>query len=258
MNIELTGKRALITGASKGIGRAIAIQFAKAGANIIAVSREAGVLEKLIKELPYGDHHFLVADFSHSDLAINKISDCIHKHPIDLLVNNTGGPAPGPVEEATWDQFLKGLEMHLKMSQALTQSVLPNMKEKQFGRIINVISTSVKIPIPGLGVSNTVRGAMASWAKTLASEVGMHGITVNNILPGFIKTGRLDALIEGKSEMQKKSPEQITREMVASIPAGRFGKPEELAYYATFLASEMGAYINGTSLQIDGGRTGSL
>ncbi len=258
MNIDLKGKTALITGASKGIGRAIATEFAKAGAHIIAVSRDANELEKLCKELPGGNHHFLEADFSQSDLAINKISNFLKQHPIDILVNNTGGPAPGPIEEASWDQFLKGLEMHLKMSQGLSQCVLPNMKENQFGRIINVISTSVKIPIPGLGVSNTVRGAMASWSKTLASEVGMYGITVNNILPGFIKTGRLDALIDGRSEKQKKSPEQIANEMVASIPAGRFGKPEELAYYATFLASEMGAYINGTSLQIDGGRTGSL
>lgn len=258
MKIELTGKTALVTGASKGIGRAIALQFAQAGADIVAVSRDADSLQKLINELPPGNHQFIDVDFSNSDFAISKISDFVNKNPIDILVNNTGGPAPGPIEEASWDQFLKGLEMHLKMSQALTQSVLPNMKKEQFGRIINVISTSVKIPIPGLGVSNTVRGAMASWAKTLASEVGMHGITVNNILPGFIKTGRLDSLINGRAQKQNTSTDQIEEAMISSIPAGRFGKPEELGYYATLLASEMGAYINGTSLQIDGGRTGSL
>lgn len=258
MNIDLSGKTALVTGASKGIGNAISQQFAACGARVILVSRDQAALESATAKLAGTGHEYLDADFSNPDFAISKLTDFISKNRIDILVNNTGGPAPGPIASAKWEDFLKGLEMHLKMSQALVQAVLPNMQSNKFGRIINVISTSVKIPIPGLGVSNTVRGAMASWSKTLATEVGADGITVNNILPGFIQTGRLDSLISGRAEKQGKTADEIALGMLSTIPAGRFGKPEELGYYAAFLASDMGAYINGTSLQIDGGRTGSL
>ena len=144
------------------------------------------------------------------------------------------------------------------MSQTLSQLVIPGMQSDGYGRIVNIISTSVKIPITGLGVSNTVRGAMASWAKTMANELGQFGITVNNILPGFINTGRITSLIANRSKAQERTQEEIKNEMVSSIPAGRFGEPEEIADYAAFLCSPSGAYINGTSLQVDGGRTGSI
>lgn len=258
MELTLSGKVAMVTGASKGIGRAISQQMASAGAKIIAVSRSEDELGRLIKELPGEGHHLLSADFSKPDYSLSKLGDYITKNPLDILVNNTGGPPPGQIHEADWGSFLKALEMHLRMSQGLVQAVLPGMRSKNFGRIINVISTSTKIPIAGLGVSNTVRGAMNSWSKTLASEVAKDGITVNNILPGFISTGRLDSLIESKAIKSGKSKEDVISEMQASIPSGRFGRPEELGFYATFLASDLGSYINGTSLQIDGGRTGSL
>lgn len=258
MKIDLSGKRALVTGASKGIGRAMAVQMAEAGAEITAVSRSEEELEKMVTTLAGQGHVFLSADFSKPDYSLSKLTDYISKHPIDILINNTGGPPPGPLLEAHWNDFLKALEMHLRMSQGLVQAVLPGMRSNKFGRIINVISTSTKIPIPGLGVSNTVRGAMNSWSKTLAAEIAADGITVNNILPGFIATGRLGALIKGKAEKAGMSETEIEKQMIDSIPAGRFGQPEELGYYAAFLASDFGAYITGTSLQIDGGRTGSL
>lgn len=258
MKIDLNGKMALVTGASKGIGRAIATEMALAGAKIVAVSRSEDELEKMIDELNGEGHTFLSADFSKPEYSLSKLGDFISKNPVDILVNNTGGPPPGPIASAEWSSFLKALEMHLRMSQGLVQAVLPHMQSQNFGRILNIISTSTKIPIPGLGVSNTVRGAMNSWSKTLASEVANHGITVNNILPGFIATGRLDGLIKGKAEKAGAAEEEIEKQMISSIPAGRFGKPEELGYYATFLASDLAAYITGTSLQIDGGRTGSL
>lgn len=258
MEINLKGKHALVTGGSKGIGGAIAKEFAASGARVTVVSRDEAELKRMVAELDGNGHSYLVADFNNSSEALASIKSHIDKNPVDILVNNTGGPPAGAIENADWNGFVTALEMHLKMSHELVKLVLPNMRKAQYGRIINVISTSVKIPIPGLGVSNTVRGAMASWSKTLASEVAKDGITVNNILPGFVETGRLESLISGKAKEAGTSEEAIASSMIGTIPAGRFGKPEELAYYATFLASDKAAYINGTSVQIDGGRTGSL
>jgi len=258
MEILLSGRRALVTGGSKGIGRAIAEQFAASGASVTLVARDADELKKIIAQLPGSGHSYIAADFSQTETALSAMKSFVTNHPVDILVNNTGGPPAGAIENATWEQFVLALEMHVKMAHSLSQCVLPHMRKQQFGRIINVISTSVKIPIAGLGVSNTTRGAMASWAKTLATEIAKDGITVNNILPGFVETGRLESLIAGKAKSAGTSQEVISTEMIHGIPAGRFGKPEELAYYAAFLASDKAAYITGTSLQIDGGRTGSL
>jgi 3-oxoacyl-[acyl-carrier protein] reductase len=258
MEIRLTGRHALVTGGSKGIGRAIAEQFAATGARVTLVARDASELKKLVAQLPGGGHNFIAADFSKTETALTEIQSRVSTDPIDILVNNTGGPPAGLIENATWEQFVSALEMHVKMAHSISQFVIPHMRKQHFGRIINVISTSVKIPIAGLGVSNTTRGAMASWAKTLATEIAKDGITVNNILPGFVETGRLESLIAGKAKGADTSIDAIATEMINSIPAGRFGKPEELAYYATFLASDRAGYITGTSLQIDGGRTGSL
>jgi len=257
MHIDLTGKHAVVTGSSKGIGRAIALQLARSGAHVTLVARDAEKLKKVIDELPGRQHQCIPADFSKPEEALETLN-IIKEKPVDILVNNTGGPAPGPIESAEWQHFEKALGMHLHMSHELTKMVLPGMKASKYGRIINVISTSVKIPIPGLGVSNTVRGAMASWAKTFASEAGPFGITVNNILPGFVNTDRLSGLIEKKAEQGNTTIDAISQNMLGSIPAGRFGEPEELAYYACFLASDKAGYINGTSVQIDGGRTGAI
>jgi 3-oxoacyl-[acyl-carrier protein] reductase len=175
-----------------------------------------------------------------------------------ILVNNTGGPKPGPLLEASPEDFLGAFHAHVITSHLLTQLCAPGMKAKAYGRVIQVISTSVKIPIKGLGVSNTIRGAMASWAKTLANELGGYGITVNNVLPGFTATSRLESLVAGKAKQQGLTTNQIEQIMQQEIPAGRFGTAEEVAQMAAFLASPAAAYINGVSIAVDGGRTGAL
>ena len=258
MKIELDGRNALVTGGSKGIGLAIAEQFAEAGAKVTVVSRDENLLKEVCNNLPGNGHSFIALDFSKAEESIKNLEAFLSNQKIDILVNNTGGPPAGSIESADWADFNNGLQMHLRISHELSKMVIPEMRKKRFGRIINVISTSIKIPIPGLGVSNTVRGAMASWAKTLAYELGKDGITVNNILPGFINTGRLSSIISAKAASQKMSEEEVTKQLISWIPSGRFGEPGELGKYATYLASEHASYITGTSLQIDGGRTGSL
>ncbi len=201
------------------------------------------------------------ADFSDVSAVRSAVEAYQQSHeekPIHLLVNNTGGPKPGALAEATTEQFVDTISQHLLVSHTLVQLLLPAMKAEQYGRIINVISTSVKQPIPNLGVSNTTRGAMASWAKTLAMEVAAFGITVNNILPGYIATGRLTSLTESIAARQGQTIEAVRHDMLATIPAGRFGEPMEAGYLAAFLASPMASYITGTSIALDGGRTTAL
>ncbi|XOV78039.1 MAG: SDR family oxidoreductase [Aestuariibacter sp.] len=262
MDLNLSGKHALVCGSSQGIGRACAIELAKMGANVTLFARNQEKLELVLQELDTSQgqqHHILTADFSEP----SQVKTAIEQHvadigAIEILINNTGGPAPGPASIASAEDYLSALNLHLISNQVLVQALLPAMKTTGFGRIINVISTSVKQPIPGLGVSNTVRGAVASWSKTLANELGQFGITVNNVLPGATHTGRLDAIIANKAAKFDKSIEQVTEDEKSSIPARRFGKAEELAAAVAFLASPAAAYINGVSLPVDGGRTACL
>lgn len=258
MDLNLSGKRALVCGSSQGMGLAIAKELAKQGARVTLFARDEVKLSKLVKELDGSSHGYLVADFDDLEAVKNQVENALKEGDFQILINNTGGPAPGKIYEAALSEFELALKRHLYVSQTLSQLLIPGMKSANYGRIINIISTSVKIPITGLGVSNTVRGAMASWAKTMANELGQFGITVNNILPGFINTGRMTSLIDGKSKAQSKSKEEVKNDMVSSIPAGRFGEPGEIADYAAFLSAPSGAYINGTSLRVDGGRTGSI
>ncbi len=260
MNISLASKKALICGSSQGIGWATAQCMAEAGATIVLLARNKDVLEKRRSELrtPAIQHHeVLVADFD-DVTQLRSVLETRGMHDIDILVNNTGGPPGGPIAEAGDDEFLRTFQRHLLGNQALVQSVLPGMQKRKFGRILNVISTSVKQPIPGLGVSNTVRGAVANWAKTLAGEVGKFGITVNNVLPGATATARLDQIVEKKMATTGKSREEVEASLLSAIPAARFGKPEELAYVMTFLASDFASYINGVNVPVDGGRTACL
>jgi 3-oxoacyl-[acyl-carrier protein] reductase len=234
MDLSLNGKNALVAGSTQGIGFAVALELAQQGAIITLLARNQEKLIETRDNLPTPNqqkHKFITADFSNPDnvkiIMTNYISE---NHSFDILVNNTGGPPAGPVTDATEDVFLLAFNQHLIVNQILTQLVLPNMKEKRYGRIINIISTSVKQPIMGLGVSNTIRGAVANWSKTLANEVGKYGITVNNVLPGSTKTQRLESILKNRSKKQKKSIEQVTNEMLKDIPAGRFGEAEEIAY----------------------------
>ncbi len=262
MNIDLKGKNALVCGSTKGIGFAIAQKFALLGANVTMLARNGDLLERVIRDLHCEEgqkHDFLVADFSKPEQVKAAIEEKINAHySYQILVNNSGGPGPGTILGAKDEEFITAFNAHLLSSHHLVQGVVNGMKQGGYGRIINIISTSVKVPLKGLGVSNTIRGAVASWSKTLATELAPLGITVNNILPGATATDRLKQIIEGKSVKQNESIDQVSDEMLAEIPMHRFAEPEEIANAACFLASSYAAYITGINLPVDGGRTGCL
>lgn len=261
MNINLTGKNALVCGSSDGIGKAIAMELAKLGATVTLLARNEDKLNKVIDELDISQnqkHDFLVADMNYPDKLKTTVENYLSNKVIHILINNTGGPAAGEIINAKPEEFLLAMTNHLICNHILVQAVVPKMKEDGYGRIINIISTSVKQPIKGLGVSNTTRGAVASWAKTLANEVGRLGITVNNILPGSTNTQRIVDLISNKSKKSGKPESDVKKEMLAEIPMGRFGEPSEIADVAAFLCTPAAAYINGVSIAVDGGRTSAL
>ncbi|MDZ4712011.1 MAG: SDR family oxidoreductase [bacterium] len=262
MNIDLTKKRAVVCGSTQGIGKAAAIQLASSGADVILIARNEESLRKVLRELPASkiqNHNFIVADFSDPETLKKKLHNFVSENPpVHILVNNTGGPKGGEAIAADTSEFIQAFSNHLICNQILVQAFAEGMKKEGYGRIINIISTSVKQPLKGLGVSNTIRGAVASWAKTLSAELGPFGVTVNNILPGATKTERLFSIFENKSKASGKDIKDIENDALKEIPAGRFAEPEELAYAVTFLASECAAYINGINLPVDGGRTGCL
>ncbi|MEM7548030.1 MAG: SDR family oxidoreductase [Bacteroidota bacterium] len=262
MEIDLKGKRSLVCGSSQGIGFAIAQSLAECGSEVVLMARNEERLKSAKNELNSDQgqsQEILVADFSDSNQVEKVINDYLSENEgFDVLINNTGGPAGGELIDSNIQQLRKAFEQHILCSQILTQYCVKSMKSNGYGRIINIVSTSVKIPIPGLGVSNTIRGAMANWSKTLSLELAEYGITINNILPGFVKTARLDSIINSKSEKSAQPKEQVQQNMINSVPAKRFGEPIELGYLAAFLASPFAAYINGVNIPVDGGRTGSL
>ena len=261
MNLELSGKKALVCGSTQGIGKASAIELALLGAEITLVARNEESLRSTLKELSTSagqKHDYLVADFNFPDQLKEKINQLVKKKEIQILINNTGGPPGGQAIDASVEEFIKAFSSHLICNQVLVQAVVPSMKKANYGRIINVISTSVKVPLRGLGVSNTTRGAVASWAKTLSFELGPFGITVNNVLPGTTMTGRLDSIIKIKAEKSGKSYEEVKNEMIAEVPVGRISESHEVAAAVAFLASPAAGYINGINVPVDGGRTGTL
>lgn len=259
---SLTGKRAIACGSTQGIGRACAMQFAELGAEVLLVARREDALREVCDALPakHGQKHgALCADFTKPENVRAKVEAFLKKTgPVHILLNNTGGPPHGAIVDVEPEAFVTAFRMHLVCNQLLVQAVLPGMKAEGFGRIINIISTSVKEPIKGLGVSNTTRWAVAAWAKTMAGEVAPFGITVNNILPGFTATARLDELFEARAESGGTSADEVRRQAVTQIPAGRLARPEEIAAAAGFLASPAASYVTGINLPVDGGRTGSL
>ena len=261
MDLDLTGKRALVCGSTQGIGRATAMELALLGADITLLARNEEKLKEVLGGLPdqhTSRHHYLVADFTEPGQLKTIIEKYVSENQVDILINNTGGPPGGQAIDAATDEFINAFNMHLVCNQILVQAVSGGMKNKGFGRIINIISTSVKTPLRGLGVSNTIRGAVASWAKTLSFELGPFGITVNNVLPGFTMTGRLESLIGSIAEKDRKSEDQVKKEMAATIPAGRIAEANEVAAAIAFLASPAAAYINGINVPVDGGKTPSL
>jgi len=261
MNLNLNGKTAIVCGSTQGIGLAAAHQLANQGATIILVARDEKKLLAVKSELSVNSgqkHQFLVADFSKAGELSAKVEEFLKDKTVEILVNNTGGPTGGPIISAAIDEFRNAFNQHLICNHIMVQAVLPGMKKVGFGRIINVISTSVKQPLNGLGVSNTVRGAVANWSKTLANELGQFNITVNNVLPGATDTSRLKEIITAKASKTGGSYDSVLKEMSDASPMKRIATAAEVANAIGFLASPAASYINGINLPVDGGRTSSL
>lgn len=262
MNLDLKNKTALVCGSTQGIGKATAIELSKMGANVILLARNEEKLKEAMKDLDHnhGQHHgILVADFSKPSELKAVITEYVNKgKKINILVNNSGGPKGGAIKDADPEEFLLAFNQHLICNHILVQALYPIMKEEGYGRIINVISTSVKQPLPNLGVSNTIRGAVANWSKTLANELGGFGITVNNVLPGATNTARLQTIAQIKADQFNETVDDVFTEMASETPMKRIAQPEEIAAAIAFLASPAASYINGINVPVDGGRTKSL
>jgi 3-oxoacyl-[acyl-carrier protein] reductase len=269
----LGGRRALVCGSTRGIGRACAVEFARLGARVTLLARDEAALRRTLNELPppaggkggaageggAGGHDFIRADFGDPDAVRETVAAHLETTgAYEILLNNTGGPPGGPVLAADPGEFRAAFASHLICNHVLARLLVPGMRESGYGRIINIVSTSIKQPIRDLGVSNTIRGAVASWAKTLSAELAPDGITVNNVLPGSTETDRIHSLIRAKARASGRSEEEVERAMKAEIPMGRFARPEEIAAAAGFLATPAASYITGVSLPVDGGRTSSL
>lgn len=262
MNLDLTGKHALVCGGSQGIGLAAAQALAALGADITLLARSPETLDAALATLPRAhgaqEHARIAVDMQAHAALHSKVEAAASSAPVHIFVNNTGGPPGGLAHSAAPQAYLDAFAQHLIAAQVIVQAVLPGMQSAGYGRIINVISTSVKEPIRNLGVSNTIRGATASWAKTLAGELAAFGITVNNVLPGYTQTQRLEQIILERARVGGKSRAEVEAAMLAAVPAGRFAQPAEIANVIAFLASPAAAYVNGINVPVDGGRTQSL
>ena len=261
MKLDLGGRHALVCGGSEGIGRAAAIELALLGADVTLLARREDALREAVAALPMSEqqrHGHLVADVSQAQALGAAVAALAATRPVHILVNNTGGPPGGTAHAAGVEAYLDAFNKHLVANHTLLQAVLPGMRAAHWGRIVNVISTSVYEPIPNLGVSNTVRGAVASWAKTLSRELGADGIIVNNVLPGYTRTQRLDQILADRSATTGKPQDEIAKTMLASVPVGRFAEAAEIGGVIAFLATDAAAYVNGQSLAVDGGRMQSI
>lgn len=262
MNTQLIGKYALVCGSTQGIGKAVATQLAAQGATLFLVARNEESLKKTVSELSTESgqqHGYLVADFSQPEALKQVVADFIAKgNTVDILVNNTGGPKGGPIIDAETSEFINTFNQHLICNHILVQALVPGMKQRGGGRIVNIISTSVKQPLPNLGVSNTIRAAVGAWSKTLANELGQFNITVNNVLPGATNTVRLQSIAEAKADKTGEAVSAVFDEMAHESPMKRIAQPEEVAAAVVFLTSPQASYINGINIPVDGGRTKSL
>ena len=261
MDLNLSGKHALVCGGSEGIGRAAAIELASLGADVTLLARREDALREAVAALPTNGtqrHRYLIADVSQKQALADAVAGLVATKPVHILVNNTGGPPGGAAHAAAIEAYLDAFNKHLVANHTVLQAVLPGMRGAHWGRIVNVISTSVYEPIPNLGVSNTIRGAVASWAKTLSRELGADGITVNNVLPGYTRTQRLDQILGDRSTATGKSQAEIASAMLASVPVGRFADAAEIGGVIAFLCTPAAAYVNGQSIAVDGGRMQSI
>lgn len=262
MELSLKNKVALVCGSTQGIGFASANELAALGASVILLARNEIKLKECIKNLPAingQSHRYIVADYASPANLKSTVVDFLSKNePVHILINNTGGPPGGPITDAATDEFSDAFSKHLICNHILAQATISGMKKAGYGRIINIISTSVKQPLNGLGVSNTIRGAVANWAKTMANELGQFNITVNNVLPGATNTGRLNSIISTKAAKMGETEEVVKAGMANAVPMKRVAEPTEVANAIAFLASPAASYINGINLPVDGGRTSSL
>ena len=262
MDITFVNKNVIVCGSTQGIGLSVAFEMAKSKAHVTLIARNEEKLKQVIKALPNlsnRNHDYICVDFNNPDQLKEKLTEFVKNNPpVHILVNNTGGPPAGPIVDAKLEDFQKSLTNHLFCNQILVQAVIPGMKLEGYGRIINIVSTSVKQPLDNLGVSNTTRAAVAGWAKTLSNELAPHKITVNNVLPGPTRTSRLAEIIEGRRKKANQTTEEAEKDYLNDVPMKRFAEPEELAYAVVFLASPQASYITGHSLPVDGGRIKGL
>lgn len=262
MHLNLSGRHALVCGASGGIGRAAAVELAELGASVTVLARSADALQTVTDSLPRHHatqlHDWRQVDMADTAALAEAIEQLVAIRPVHVLINNTGGPPGGSAHAADRAAYEMAFRQHLLAGQTLLQAVLPGMRAAGYGRWVNVISTSVKEPIAGLGVSNTIRAAVAGWAKTLAGELAADGITVNNVLPGYTRTARLDSLLAAQAQTSGRSVDEVAQGLIDSVPAKRFGEAAEVAAMITFLCTPAAAYVNGVSIAVDGGRTRAL
>ena len=262
MDLDLAGKHALVCGGSQGIGRAAALELAQLGADVTVLARSREKLQAVLDSLPIAHpaqtHAFIATDANDTTAFGAAVENLARNRPVQILVNNSGGPPGGPAHSAKVEEYTNAFRQHLVANQIALQAVLPGMRAAGYGRVVNVISTSVKEPIDNLGVSNTVRAAVAGWAKTCSRELAAFGITVNNVLPGFTRTQRLSAIIAARAKASGASEEAVARELQGVVPAGRFADPAEVAAVIAFLCTPAAAYVNGVSIAVDGGRTHAL
>ena len=262
MNLSLKHKHAFVCGSTDGIGKASALLMAEYGCEITLIARNQEKLDSTLSELAQNDdqnHSTVCADFDDPGMLKEKVNSQISTlgKPVDILVNNSGGPHGGVLIEAEEDEFRIAFERLLICNHIMAKAVVPGMKGQGSGRIINIISTSVRQVIPGLGVSNTIRGSVAQWGKTLAIELGEYGICVNNILPGYTATARLQDLADSKAETMGVTPDQIRDDWAKNTSLKRLGTPDEIASSVAFLASDAAGYVSGHNLSVDGGRFGA-
>jgi len=262
MEHSLADRHALVCGASEGIGRACAIALAEMGASVTLLARRQAKLQELAEALPTPDtnqrHAWISVDVTDDEALRSQVTALANGRAVHILVNNTAGPPGGTANAALPEAYMAVFRQHLIANQVLVQAVLAGMRAAKWGRIVNIISTSVKEPIANLGVSNTIRGAVASWSKTLSAELGADGITVNNVLPGYTRTQRLEQILAERAKATGKSEADIAAGMLATVPAGRFAEASEIAAAVAFLCSPGAGYISGINLPVDGGRTKSL